>query len=288
MSIDLNGCTVTGCPECRGTTVVCAADVFTCPDGSQIGRSGPDCIFDCPPVPSSTPEPTPLPVCTTADLFGGDLGLAIGAAGGDPASQFSQLGCGALANAIATGATDGIELSAHSCCCLLAVGDASLFPDDCAFAEDGTSSLRDDVELCGQVTVNTGADTFSLKDEFCPAMALPVDPVNDGVPPADCDGRELNQLDLAAHEWTFVNGVCDLDAPSPWALAYGIEPWATQLAAPPAGYFQPYTYLAPTLLPVTPITIRKSHTATSNFLLQVIRPFNFNCSDWGYEFGDCL
>lgn len=36
-------------------TVVCTADAMQCPDGSYVGRTGPECKFVCPQTSSSTP-----------------------------------------------------------------------------------------------------------------------------------------------------------------------------------------------------------------------------------------
>jgi hypothetical protein len=36
--------------------IACAADAMLCPDGTWVGRTGPDCEFDCPPAPAVPPE----------------------------------------------------------------------------------------------------------------------------------------------------------------------------------------------------------------------------------------
>ncbi len=47
-------------------TVVCTADAMQCPDGSYVGRTGPECKFVCPQTSSSTtPVPTSATVATT-------------------------------------------------------------------------------------------------------------------------------------------------------------------------------------------------------------------------------
>lgn len=40
--------------------VACTADAKLCPDGSSVGRSGPNCEFDACPAPVATPEITPV------------------------------------------------------------------------------------------------------------------------------------------------------------------------------------------------------------------------------------
>lgn len=55
--------TATGVPVPR-TQVACPMDAKLCPDGSYVGRTGPNCQFTCPnqPGPTLTP-PTPKPTC---------------------------------------------------------------------------------------------------------------------------------------------------------------------------------------------------------------------------------
>lgn len=44
------------------TIVACTADAMLCPDGSAVGRTGPNCEFAaCPAVSVPNPEPTPVP-----------------------------------------------------------------------------------------------------------------------------------------------------------------------------------------------------------------------------------
>ncbi|MCC7436450.1 carboxypeptidase regulatory-like domain-containing protein [Candidatus Nomurabacteria bacterium] len=43
--------------------VVCTADAMQCPDGSYVGRTGPNCDFVCPDV-KPTPKPTNPPITT--------------------------------------------------------------------------------------------------------------------------------------------------------------------------------------------------------------------------------
>src|SRR3989344_1128650 len=60
------------------TPVACTQEAKLCPDGSAVGRTGPNCEFaECPDVnPSPTPTPTPTPVPTPA-AFGKSTTLAI-------------------------------------------------------------------------------------------------------------------------------------------------------------------------------------------------------------------
>jgi hypothetical protein len=44
---------------------VCTADAMQCPDGSYVGRSGPDCEFVCPDASSTTPAPSKTTVETS-------------------------------------------------------------------------------------------------------------------------------------------------------------------------------------------------------------------------------
>lgn len=49
-------------PSSLPTTPACAKDATICPDGSIVGRTGPNCEFVCPTVvPSATPRPTIAP-----------------------------------------------------------------------------------------------------------------------------------------------------------------------------------------------------------------------------------
>lgn len=67
----------TGCEVCAcnpapaldggGGPVVCTADAFQCPDGTVVGRSGPDCRFVCPASDAGVCGPT---VCTLACQYG--------------------------------------------------------------------------------------------------------------------------------------------------------------------------------------------------------------------------
>ena len=43
---DANGCIMP--PVCQITDVYCTADAMQCPDGTYVGRSGPECKFVCP------------------------------------------------------------------------------------------------------------------------------------------------------------------------------------------------------------------------------------------------
>ena len=45
--------------------VACPADAMLCPDGSAVGRTGPDCSFPACPTTLPKPEPLPLPQAPT-------------------------------------------------------------------------------------------------------------------------------------------------------------------------------------------------------------------------------
>ena len=47
--------------------VICTADAMQCPDGSYVGRTGPNCQFVCPNTPKPTPTQT-VKVSNTAKL----------------------------------------------------------------------------------------------------------------------------------------------------------------------------------------------------------------------------
>jgi len=58
--------------------IACTQDAMLCPDGSYVGRTGPDCEFECPGGnPSPTPTPTPPPA-------GGPIPLPVSAVFGSP------------------------------------------------------------------------------------------------------------------------------------------------------------------------------------------------------------
>jgi hypothetical protein len=64
------GCQVCSCnpaPAVDGGPVVCTADAFQCPDGTFVGRSGPDCRFVCPASDAGVCSPV---VCTLACQYG--------------------------------------------------------------------------------------------------------------------------------------------------------------------------------------------------------------------------
>lgn len=66
-------------PAIPTPSVVCTTDVFTCPDGTTVGRSGPNCEFDvCPPIP--TANPNTQQACTMEALICPD-GTAVGRSG---------------------------------------------------------------------------------------------------------------------------------------------------------------------------------------------------------------
>lgn len=48
-------------PDSDNDLIFCTADAMQCPDGSFVGRSGPDCMFVCP-VGTSSPSVPPPPV----------------------------------------------------------------------------------------------------------------------------------------------------------------------------------------------------------------------------------
>ena len=56
---------------------VCTQDAMQCPDGSWVGRSGPNCTFACPGVPVTPPSPAtpiaPTPICyeLSSNLYNG-------------------------------------------------------------------------------------------------------------------------------------------------------------------------------------------------------------------------
>ncbi len=49
---------------CAAQQPVCTADAFVCTDGTTVGRTGPDCEFECP-ASSSQPSTGTLPPVTT-------------------------------------------------------------------------------------------------------------------------------------------------------------------------------------------------------------------------------
>ncbi len=64
------GCEVCSCnpaPALDGGPVACTADAFQCPDGTFVGRSGPDCRFVCPASDAGVCGPN---VCTLACQYG--------------------------------------------------------------------------------------------------------------------------------------------------------------------------------------------------------------------------
>jgi hypothetical protein len=64
------GCEVCSCnpaPALDGGPMVCTADAFQCPDGTFVGRSGPDCRFVCPASDAGVCSPV---VCTLACQYG--------------------------------------------------------------------------------------------------------------------------------------------------------------------------------------------------------------------------
>ncbi len=56
--------TSTAVPNPTSTPAACTRDAYLCPDGTKVGRTGPNCEFICP-KPTSTPAPTciPKPAC---------------------------------------------------------------------------------------------------------------------------------------------------------------------------------------------------------------------------------
>lgn len=42
------GLMATSTPNSEGEQIYCTADAMQCPDGSYVGRSGPNCEFVCP------------------------------------------------------------------------------------------------------------------------------------------------------------------------------------------------------------------------------------------------
>lgn len=69
--------------------VACTEEAMLCPDGSYVGRSGPDCEFDACPTPPIVPGPTPLPaddVICTMDAYQCPDGSWVGRTG--PNCQF--------------------------------------------------------------------------------------------------------------------------------------------------------------------------------------------------------
>lgn len=66
-----------------GSPVACTADAKLCPDGSSVGRSGPNCEFDaCPAAPVATPILTPVnqgtPSATPNATTSGNLNVRTG------------------------------------------------------------------------------------------------------------------------------------------------------------------------------------------------------------------
>jgi hypothetical protein len=58
-------------------TVACAADAMQCPDGSYVGRSGPDCQFVCPTSTTSSGVPSPATVEAKVGKSATVLGIGI-------------------------------------------------------------------------------------------------------------------------------------------------------------------------------------------------------------------
>lgn len=87
-------------PASPGGVVACTEEAKICPDGSAVGRTGPNCEFaECPSTPSPTPTPTPQPgggggVACTADAMQCPDGSWVGRTG--PNCQFVCPGSGGI------------------------------------------------------------------------------------------------------------------------------------------------------------------------------------------------
>jgi hypothetical protein len=63
--------------ESSPTPVACTLEAMQCPDGSYVGRTGPNCQFVCPPVATTTaPAPKPTTGGTTGGSGNGTGGIA--------------------------------------------------------------------------------------------------------------------------------------------------------------------------------------------------------------------
>jgi hypothetical protein len=52
-----------------GNTVVCTMDARQCPDGTYVGRTGPNCEFICPSGPTTTPGNPSTGTTYPADMY---------------------------------------------------------------------------------------------------------------------------------------------------------------------------------------------------------------------------
>lgn len=62
-------------PQQEPTPVACTADAMRCPDGSYVGRTGPNCVFICP-AGTSTVATTTVSATSTATTTSGGGGFA--------------------------------------------------------------------------------------------------------------------------------------------------------------------------------------------------------------------